>query len=74
MSAPFPADHTEVGGLSGSFNENESTPGETPEYRRASQENSGEMQPVERHSPVVVRVPGWREFILGRSGGVYLDE
>jgi hypothetical protein len=72
MSGPFPVeDHTEVGGLSGSFNENESTPGETPEYRRASQENSSEMQPVERNSPVEVRVPGWRVFVLGGSGGCH---
>jgi hypothetical protein len=62
---PMPADHTEVGGVPGSFNEND-------EIQPRSARNEHEsMQPVEQHSPTKVRVPGWRVFVLGGSGGIH---
>lgn len=29
-----------------------------------------ENQPIEQNSPTTVRVPGWREIVLGGSGGI----
>jgi hypothetical protein len=33
-----------------------------------------EMQPVEQNSPTKVHVPGWREIILGGSGGIEIRD
>jgi hypothetical protein len=57
MGAFGPSDHTEIGGVKGEFNSDE----------------TDENQPIERNSPVKVRVPGWREFVLAGSGGIYAE-
>lgn len=52
-------DHTEIGGVKGSFNDD---PDEAPP--------PPQMQPVEQHSPTKIRIPSWRVFVLGGSGGL----
>lgn len=50
-------------------NEGETTPGQAPRIKETENDSGEDLQPVERNSPVKVKVPRWRHFILSGSGG-----